>query len=358
MVGLAIAGLVVGAFSLEPLFQHTSPGIYDIDPSWQLSLGAALAQHLQFGTQYLFTYGPLGFLQYPLVYPAADLTYVSASVNVLFHLVYPVALLLFANRVRRSTRMSPVQGSALLVATVAVALWTDIAADMGTIAEMLTLISLTVCFLRPVPRVTLMLAPGAGILLAFAALFKLDLLGVAVAELAILVAVSWLLPRRPLHIAALCTAGFVLGYPLLWLGTGQHLSTLPLFWVGSWQLSSGYSAAMSLARNWQLLAVVAGAAVAATTAGALFGMWRATRSHGPAGGIGAKSTLALRMLEGGVGSVIRHAQRPITGSSRSTSGTGVADCAAQLQAVERRDSRANRGSLFVRRSRLDILWAT
>ena len=85
----------------------------------------------------------------------------------------------FANRVRRSTRMSPVQGSALLVATVAVALWTDIAADMGTIAEMLTLISLTVCFLRPVPRVTLMLAPGAGILLAFAALFKLDLRGVA-----------------------------------------------------------------------------------------------------------------------------------------------------------------------------------
>lgn len=274
MVGLAIAGLVVGAFSLEPLFQHTSPGIYDIDPSWQLSLGAALAQHPQFGTQYLFTYGPLGFLQYPLVYPAADLTYVAASVNVLFHLVYPVALLLFANRVRRSTRMSPVQGSALLVATVAVALWTDIAADIGTIAEMLTLISLTVCLLRPVPRVTLILAPGAGILLAFAALFKLDLLGVAVAELAILVAVSWLLPRRPLHVAALCTAGFVLGYPLLWLGTGQHLATLPLFWVGSWQLSSGYSAAMSLARNWQLLAVVAGVAVAATTAGALFGMWR------------------------------------------------------------------------------------
>ena len=94
------------------------------------------------------------------------------------------------------------------------------------------------------------------------------------AELAILVAVSWLLPRRPLHIAALCTAGFVLVYLLLRWGTGQHLSTLPLFWVGSWQLSSGYSAAMSLARNWQLLAVVAGAAVAATTAGALFGMWR------------------------------------------------------------------------------------
>jgi hypothetical protein len=129
--GLTLAGLVVGGFSLQPLFQHTSPGIYDIEPSWQLSLGAALAQHLQFGTQYLFTYGPLGFLQYPLVYPAAVLTYAAACVNVLFHLVYPVALLLFANRVRRSTKMSSVQGSALLVATVAVAPWTDVAADMG-----------------------------------------------------------------------------------------------------------------------------------------------------------------------------------------------------------------------------------
>lgn len=272
--GLTLVGLVVGVFSLQPLFQHTSPGIYDLDPSWELSLGAALAQHLQFGTQYLFTYGPLGFLQYPLVYPATALTYAAASVSVLFHLVYPVALLLVADLVRRCGKMSPLQGSALLVATIAVALWTDIAADLGTIAEMVSLISLTVCFLRPVARGSLVWASGAGILLAFGALFKVDLLGVAVAELALLAVVAWLLPGRPMRIPALTTAGFVLGYPLLWLATGQHLSNLPHFWVGSWQLSSGYSAAMSTAQKWQLLAVVSGLAVAATIAASILGMWR------------------------------------------------------------------------------------
>lgn len=274
VAGLCLVGAAIGSLAIGPLSQYASPSIYDLDPSWELSLGAALAQHLQFGTQYLFTYGPLGFLEFPLVYPTTTLTYTAASVNIIIHLLYPAAMLLFADYVRRSTNATLAEGMAILVATGLVALWTGMAADLGTAAEMLSLLAIAECLLRPNSRGVQVLAVGAGSLLAFGALVKVDLLYVAIAELGMLAMVGWVLPRRPLSISALSGVGFLVGYPVLWLATGQDLLALPRFWIGSWQLSSGYSAAMGVGHQWQVLAVVAGLAVAGIIGGPTLGLWR------------------------------------------------------------------------------------
>ena len=50
---------IVGAFLLFPVFQL--PG-FGLDPSWMLGLNMAFDQHLHFGRDIVFTYGPLGFL--------------------------------------------------------------------------------------------------------------------------------------------------------------------------------------------------------------------------------------------------------------------------------------------------------
>jgi hypothetical protein len=48
-----------------PIYNHVSHGL---DPSWVLGLNWAIIKNLQFGKDILFTYGPLGFIQCPLIF--------------------------------------------------------------------------------------------------------------------------------------------------------------------------------------------------------------------------------------------------------------------------------------------------
>ncbi|MGH2966069.1 MAG: hypothetical protein ACRDMH_11910, partial [Solirubrobacterales bacterium] len=48
----------------RPLFVIPTVGF---DPSWNLALEMAAADRLRWGTEFVFNYGPLGFLHAPLV---------------------------------------------------------------------------------------------------------------------------------------------------------------------------------------------------------------------------------------------------------------------------------------------------
>jgi hypothetical protein len=272
--GLVVLGALIGVLGVEPLFEHSPPSIFNLDLSWQLSLGAALAQHLQFGPQYIFTYGPLGFLHVSMAYPTALLTDTAAVVTVLFHVAYAVAMLLFANLVRRGLNLGRTAGVAILLATGLVAYWTGFAADLGSIAEFLSLLAFAACLLRPAARVVPALAVGAGILLAFGALFTADQLAVGLGELAILTVVSWWTPGRPIRVPLLAWLAFVSAYLILWLAAGQHLSNLPSFWLGSWELAAGYSAAMALGTQWQSVAEIAALAILGIAIPVLLHRWQ------------------------------------------------------------------------------------
>ena len=275
--GLCVVGALIGIPAIRPLFQQASPAVQALDPPWHIGLAAALAQHLQFGPQYLFTYGPLGFLHLSMVYPTAALTATAALVPAALYICYPVAMLLFANLVRRTAHAGRVEGLAILVGTALVALWTDIATDAGTGLELVCLVGLATCLLRPTSRAVPYLAVGTGIGLAFEALFKVDLLYVAIADLLILTLGVWLLPRRPLHVVGLAWVGLVFGYVAFWVGTGQQLSNLPSFWIGSWEISSGYSAAMSLATQWKAVLGIAILALAGVGFPVVLRSWRRWR---------------------------------------------------------------------------------
>ncbi len=249
-----VAGTALGALTIQPLFQQAPATISDLDLSWQLSLGQALAQHLQFGPEYIFTYGPLGFLHVAMAYPSATLSYLAASVDVAFYIAYTISMLLFGDLVRRALSAPFAVGAAILVGTVLVAFLTAEAADAGTIAELLSLVAVSTWLLRVGRPRNDVVALAAGCLLAFGALYKVDLLLVAISELTILSAAVWWLPARPVRLAVVMWAAFLVAYPLLWVVTGQSLLNLPSFWIGSWEVVSGYSAAMSLATHWLPLA--------------------------------------------------------------------------------------------------------
>lgn len=58
---LVLAGVLV---PFAPVFPASG-----LDPSWQLGLNQALVQHLRFGKQVIFTFGPYAFLYTHLYTP-------------------------------------------------------------------------------------------------------------------------------------------------------------------------------------------------------------------------------------------------------------------------------------------------
>lgn len=250
-----LAGLVA-FMSVRALMQAAPPSITDLDLSWQLSLGVALAHHLQFGKAYLFTYGPLGFLHVSMAYPSHLLAAIAAVMAVLMLVLYALALLLFADRVGRRRVLGRPGQLGLLAAATGVALLTAIAANLGTVVEVLALVCLLTGLTASTRRLEASMATLGGLCLAFGALFKTDLLAVALAELLILVLATPLLSIRRWRAAAFAITGFLVSYLLLWIACGQNPVELPAFWLGSWELSLGYSSAMALASDWTTVAAL------------------------------------------------------------------------------------------------------
>ncbi len=59
-----LIGVVIVVVTWQPLVVTPAPGF---DASWNIALQMAAVERLHFGTDILFTYGPLGFLRVPLV---------------------------------------------------------------------------------------------------------------------------------------------------------------------------------------------------------------------------------------------------------------------------------------------------
>ena len=249
--------LLIGALMIPALLLVASPAVGALDPSWQLSLGAALADHLRFGPQYLFTYGPLGFMHESLQYPTAVLTDLAIVAIVGSAIAYPLAFLLFAEAMRRITGRVGWQAVVLFLGAGLAAYWSGAIAGPGSRAVIISLAALTTCWLVPRSRWAPWLAVGAGLCLAFAALYKIDYQFVALGELAVFTGLALGAKDGPRSTALLAWASALVGYLAIWLLAGQRLADLPSFWIGGWQISEGYSAAMSLAAHWKTLAELA-----------------------------------------------------------------------------------------------------
>ncbi|PUA82379.1 hypothetical protein C7S10_01110 [Nocardioides currus] len=213
-----------------------SPGL---DPSWRLALNTF--GDLHFGDDIVFTYGPWGFLDEPMITGRA--TYALALV------VRTLALVaLWLVSVRGLTRHWPLKAAAP-VASVFVVLVAPSAMSTLVVAAVAQLVLLGAVRSAPVGRPCLPWAAVAGLAALAAVLLQVKFpngLVVGALTAVALVANLGAGARRAQLLGWASAAGsFVAVGALAWLLRGQALSDVPAWVRGSIDATSGYAEAMA-----------------------------------------------------------------------------------------------------------------
>lgn len=252
---------VLGALAWLPA--RVSMPSASLDGSWGSVLLDAARHSRQFGTDVVFTYGPLGFLQVPTFTP--DLFWWAVA----FQLVVGAACGLALQAIVRNAGWPDWAGPLVLLALVPPVLGSS---DIPLLLPVVLWPFLAIQSTRDREQRTLMLL---SVVVGAVALVKFTTFVLAFA-LAIVLAVDDLVRRgrRP-RAAAIVAATIV----VLWMAAGQHLSGFPAWVRTGVETSSAYSEAMSTPvgpyqrRELLLFAVNAGALLMLAT-------WRTARAEG------------------------------------------------------------------------------
>ncbi len=234
-------GILVALATWFVTLNNPAPGL---DPSWGAGLYMALHKGLPFGSEVVFTYGPLGFLINSVGWYGGlqELAFVWLA---LLHVAFACALIW---ALRRS------------YGAFAAALLTFVILALLVAVEVPFALAAIACFavlqLRP-PRHVLVALIVAGA--AFASIEMLVKLSVG-PPVFVMFAIALIGARARLAQLALYVGVFAAGVLILWLASGQALADLSDYVVNGRQIVSGYSEAMILTKGSELqhtLSVVA-----------------------------------------------------------------------------------------------------
>jgi hypothetical protein len=264
-LGLVLFVITWPVGSLAPV-----PGL---DYSFVAGLHMAAHEHLQFGTQIVGTYGPLGFLRYPVLY-------YTWTARLSFLYTAGVHLLLCLTAVWALRRMLPT-AVAFLVAWVAVSI---IAGEPESALMVAVVWLVEATRAGSSPRLKRVFPVLAGVASGLEVLIKINT-GATVALLALVVIVfsDWREWRR----VAAFAASFVVTFAIAWFAAGQGLANIGPYVSTAEQVISGWSTAMQLvgpnAVLWAALVVALAVFVIA---------WQSTMSDRP----GARAVILLIWL--------------------------------------------------------------
>jgi hypothetical protein len=225
---IPVTGLIVALLAWPLSIGVPGSGI---DASWISGLYMAIEQGKDFGHEIVFTYGPLGFLQWPVLWSSglAALAYAFSAVLYLAFAVTVVGVL---------QRTIGLFGAAVVV-------WLYLV-TVPDLEQLPLILAVAWCLLalredRPGFAVTL-LAAGGGLLSAFECLIKLSI-GPEIFVAIVLAMIGARATRRQWALFA----GFALaGAVVLWLLAGQSLGGLPDYLGNGLEIASGYSEAMQI----------------------------------------------------------------------------------------------------------------
>lgn len=240
---LVLAALVAW-LSLPPVDLHPEAGL---DASWGAGMALAHLQGLHFGTDILFTYGPLGFLAYPRMFTPSiaieALLYVAAV-----QFAFCGTLIFFARRIL----------PAILAAVLVFVLARTLLLPPTTMYLPLVAFAWSVEVLRGPerPRLNRLFAILGG---AAAALELLVSFYVGVFFLVSIGAVCALSRFERRLKLTLFVAAFTVAEIALWFGTGQRVGSFVPYIQHSLSITSGYSDAMGIEesdRKWEYVAAL------------------------------------------------------------------------------------------------------
>jgi len=205
------------------------------DASWRAVLDYAHQYNLQFGTDLVFTYGPLGFLTTPSFSP--HLVGLRMTTNVALSFVVCLGVSLVAWRLTLLWRclllVTFVDWSFPILASSP--LGTDVMVQTGLLCWGMLCLAESGPGLRVYVWILVLLA-------IFAALTKTTFLSAAGLCLGIIACDCVVRGRRAL--AMMLTVVFSVGAALLWMALGQSLSRLPSFLAGAWTITKDYNLTM------------------------------------------------------------------------------------------------------------------
>jgi hypothetical protein len=228
ILSIILVGLVVTTFPREPLGN-------DLDSSWAAILGFAHQKGLQFGTDIVFTYGPLGFLITPYFasYGAESRWLVDIMVGFAAAAGVCQCLWLLPRRWRSL--------GLILFVLVMCSIPRSEAEDLLIYFGLFSLGLLG--FLISGPRLVTNLVALA-VLAVFAALAKFTFF--VVAGLTLGAVCLDLALRGKIRLGSILAAASASGLLAGWMISGQRIGHLPAFLAGAWKVSSGYEKSMGL----------------------------------------------------------------------------------------------------------------
>ena len=214
-----------------------------LDGSWAIGLHLAASEGMDFGTDVLFTYGPLGYLKTPLLVDPLTVRIAFAYTAVIQLLLCLTALLI----IRRATGSLLVAGlGALVVGGIVIQEPAVILAFAWAVALAARLVE---------DRWATWLVGGLGVLTGVELLAKLNT-GVTILALGIL-AVAVAPGRRRLGVIYGSATAVV--FAGLWALSGQSIAAFDDWLTGSYEIMSGYSESMTLSQArgaWQYWAAL------------------------------------------------------------------------------------------------------
>lgn len=223
-----------------------------IDPSWETAISLAAQQGMDFGTELVFTYGPLGFLFVP-----STVSSVHAVLGGIFLVAVRIALAAAVLWAARRSFSLPI--------AVAIAFVTSALVQQDPLVVIVFIVAAVAISEDPPSFTRPLLVYGGGALSAAAVLGKLTV-GVIVLGFCV-IGVAGIEGRRISNLTRLAGT-FLVTVLALWLVTGQPLGALPDYVRSSNEVVSGYAAAMMLEEpaagwDWVFTAVAVAAAVTA-----------------------------------------------------------------------------------------------
>jgi hypothetical protein len=217
------------------------PALPGVDGSWQAGLQIATHEGLQWGPEIVHTYGPIGFLNAPILY-FQDQTLLAMFYGAALHLALCITLVW-------SLRRSLPLGLALVAAfLLALFPFLDTPAILVVCWSIFVLDSVS-------RRAASVYAVVIGALAGFELLFKLNV-GMEVFAMGVVCLATLDGRRRNLPLFAAALSISLLG---LWLAAGQDLANLGLYLDRSVNVVSGYSQALAYAPadRWKFIAAAA-----------------------------------------------------------------------------------------------------
>jgi uncharacterized membrane protein len=250
--GAIVALSLIAAVALAtPFTGQNMFGTYDtLDNSWQWSQYVAAHVHLQFGSQYLFTYGPWGFLDLPIQGGPRGMWILTIVVTIAAQVSL---LVLMVSMLRRSPRLREASRTELAALGVAAAVTVIEVLAQSLFVLIGAIVLLLAADLMRTGRNRWGIGARIGWITALLALDSLVKISMIPYSFIVIVCVAGFLLTAvefPLRARLWSAAATVVLYPVLfigfWLAASQNLSGLPGFLSGTLQIITGYPRAESL----------------------------------------------------------------------------------------------------------------